>query len=308
MSEKIKILYYVLWLAHPVLQTVIAIAMLRRGQHREFKYFFAYIVTQIVSFAVLFPTWRYFNSASFYVSWITTAISVALGFKVIHEAFLDVFRPFHTLRDLGTVLFKWAGLVMLLVAGVVSVSTNSLDTPPWVQAILTAQRCVRIIQVGMVLFLLFFARYVGVSRRQHSFGIALGFGTFAVVELTLIASWAGDHLSGLAVNLINMGAYNAALFIWLGYTLAKSPARDAVSTLLRPQRWEQSLSDIQHPLPADSLIPMFEGMVDRALSRTRVAPSVMPENGGAATANRATVVPMSSLSLSQLVERVGSKR
>ncbi len=56
MSEKIKILYYALWVAHPVLQTVIAIVMLRRGQHREFKYFFAYIVAQIVTFAVVFPT------------------------------------------------------------------------------------------------------------------------------------------------------------------------------------------------------------------------------------------------------------
>jgi len=305
MTENIKILYYALWFAHPVLQTVIAIAMLRRGQYREFKYFFAYVVTQIVSFTVVFSTYRNYPPALFYVSWISTAISVALGFKVIHEAFLDVFRPFHTLRDLGTVLFKWAGLVMLLVAGVVSVSTNSSETVPWVQAIATAQRCVRIIQVGMVLFLLFFARYVGVSRRQHSFGIALGFGTFAVVELALIASWAGDHLTNLAMNLINMGAYNAALFIWLGYTLAKSPARDAASTLLRPQRWEQSLSDIQHPLPADSLIPMFEGMVDRALSRTRVSPSPAPEN---TAATRATVVPMNALSISGLVERVGSKR
>jgi hypothetical protein len=310
MSEKIKILYYALWFAQPVLQTVIALAMLRRGHHREFKYFFAYVVTQIVTFAVVFPAWRYNHySACFYLSWIGTAISVVLGFKVIHEAFLDVFRPFHTLRDLGTVLFKWAGLVMLLVAGVVSVSTNSSHTVPWVQAIATAQRCVRIIQVGMVLFLLFFARYLGVSRRQHSFGIALGFGTFAVVELALIASWVGEHLSSFAMNLINMGAYNAALFIWLGYALAKSPARDAASTLLRPQRWEQSLSDIQHPLPADSLIPMFEGMVDRALSRTRASDSLTPESAGVAkTATRATVVPMSSMSISDLVERVGSKR
>src|SRR5271156_941824 len=305
MSEKIKILYYALWLAHPVLQTVIAIAMFRRGQNREFKYFFAYVVTQIVTFAVVFTSSRYYPAALFYLSWIGIAISVALGFKVIHEAFLDVFRPFHTLRDLGTVLFKWAGLVMLLVAGVVSVSTNSSDAAPWVQAITTAQRCVRIIQVGMVLFLLFFARYVGISRRQHSFGIALGFGTFAFVELALIASWAGEHLGSLAVNLINMGAYNAALFIWLGYTLAKSPARDAASTLLRPQRWEQSLSDIQHPLPADSLIPMFEGMVDRALSRTHVTPSETAENSAA---TRATVVPMNALTISGLVERVGSKR
>jgi hypothetical protein len=310
MSEKIRILYYALWFAHPVLQTAIAVAMLRRGQQRPFKFFFAYIVTQIMTFAVIFPTYRYYYSAIFYISWISTAISVALGFMVIHEAFLDVFRPFHTLRDLGTVLFKWAGLVMLLVAGVVSVSTSSSDLAAWVQAIMTAQRCVRIIQVGMVLFLLFFARYLGVSRRQHSFGIALGFGTFAVVELALIASWAGDHLGNTAMNLINMGAYNATLLIWLGYTLAKSPARDASFTLLRPQRWEQSLSDIQHPLPTDSLIPMFEGMVDRALSRTQASQPLPEENSKAAKAmaNAAGAAPMTGLSISAIIERVESKR
>jgi hypothetical protein len=306
MSEKTRILYYALWIAHPVLQTVIAIAMLRRGQQRAFKFFFAYIVTQIMTFAVVFPIYRYYYSAAFYVSWISTAISVALGFMVIHEAFLDVFRPFHTLRDLGTVLFKWAGLVMLLVAGVVSVSSSSSDMAAWVQAIMTAQRCVRIIQVGMVLFLLFFARYLGVSRRQHSFGIALGFGAFAVVELLLIASWAGDHLGNTAMNLINMGVYNASLLIWLGYTVAKSPARDATSTLLRPQRWEQSLSDIQHPLPPDSLIPMFEGMVDRALSRTQV-PQQSPATEVESARKAAAAAPMGSLSISGLVEKIGSK-
>src|SRR5580658_3726946 len=307
MSEKITILYYALWVAHPVLQTVIAIAMFRRGQHREFKFFFAYIVTQIMTFAVVFPTYRYNYSAAFYVSWTSTAISVALGFAVIHEAFLDVFRPFHTLRDLGTVLFKWAGLVMLLVAGVVSVSTSSSQTAAWVQAIMTAQRCVRIIQVGMVLFLLSFAHYLGVSRRQHSFGIVLGFGSFALVELVLIASWAGEHVNNLSMSLFNMAAYNTTLLIWLGYTLMKSPAREAAYTLLRPQRWEQSLSDIQHPLPADSLIPMFEGMVDRALSRTQVSSSVAHETNAAEAAST-TVVPMTQLSLSALVERVAFKR
>jgi hypothetical protein len=278
MSEKISILCYGLWIAHPIVQTIIAVAMLRRKQHLQFKYFFAYIALQILSFPIVFPAYFYSRSAFFYASWITTAVSVAFGFKVIHEAFLDVFSPFHTLRDLGTVLFKWAGLVMLLVAGVVSVSSNSSDTAPWVQAIMTAQRCVRIVQVGMVLFLLFFARYLGVSRRQHSFGIALGFGTFAMVELLLIASWTGYRLSDLWLGVINMAAYNCTLVIWLAYTLMKSPDRDASTTLLRPQRWEQTLSDIQHPAqPDSSLIPMFEGMVDRALLRTQSSSPANPE-------------------------------
>lgn len=307
MNEKTRTLFYALWFAQPVLQAMIAIVMLRRGQHRAFKFFFAYVVTQIMIFAVVLPASMYHNySAYFYISWFTTAISVALGFKVIHEAFLDVFRPFHTLRDLGTVLFKWAGLVMLLVAGVVSVSTRSADTAPWVQAIMTAQRCVRIIQVGMVLFLLFFARYLGVSRRQHSFGIALGFGTFAMVELALIATWAGYRFSDNSMNLANMAAYNCALLIWLSYAFAKSPARDAGSILLRPQRWEQGLTDLHHSLPADSLIPMFEGMVDRALSRNHSLSPATPEKIGSAT--HASVVPMDGLGVSGLPSRVGTKK
>jgi hypothetical protein len=269
MDDKFTRYFYALWMIHPLLEVGIASLMVRRGLLRQFKFFFAYIITQLVTFAVIFPTyvWRSY-SAAFFLSWCVNAISVALGFLVIHEIFVDVFKHFHTLRDLGTVLFKWAGLVMLLVAGVVSVSTNSNDTLPWMQAIMTSQRCVRIIQVGMVLFLLFFAHYVGVSRRQHSFGIALGFGSFAVIELILICSWVGNHLSGPTCSMVNMLAYNASLSTWLGYVAFKRPARDGTLSLLQPQRWEQSLSDIHHPLPADSLIPMFESMVDRALSRT----------------------------------------
>src|SRR5438045_4149685 len=234
MSEQIKPFFYVLWAIHPIVEVGIAALMVRRGLLRQFKFFFVYILAQLVTFAVLFPAyvWRSYNAA-FSLYWCLNAVSVTCGFLVIHEVFVDVFKFFHTLRDLGTVLFKWAGLVMLLVAGVVSVSTNSSGVAPWMQAIVTSQRCVRIIQVGMVLFLLFFAHYLGVSRRQHSFGIALGFGAFSVVELALIASWAGDHLGTTALNLVNMAAYNAALLIWLAYTLANTPAREPASPLLR---------------------------------------------------------------------------
>ena len=269
MKDKITVLYYALWIAHPVLQAGIGAIMLRRGLQRKFRFFFGYVITQIVAFCVVFPAiWRG-SAASFYLFWLCTAISVVLGFGVIHEIFVDVFRYFHTLRDLGTVLFKWAGLVMLLVAGVVAVSADSATMVPVMQAIITAQRCVRMVQVGMVLFLLLFAHYLGVSRRQQSFGIALGFGWFALVEMALIASWVGNHLGNPWMSIVNMAAYDVSLFIWVGYILARSPARDVSSTLLQPQRWEESLTDLHHPLPADSLIPMFEGMVDRALSRTQ---------------------------------------
>ncbi len=284
MSDTVKYFYYGLWIMHPLLQMGIAAFMVRRGLLKQFKFFFAYILTQIVGFAILFPAfvWRSY-AAVFYLYWASNAISVTCGFLVIHEVFVDMFKFFHTLRDLGSVLFKWAGLVMLLVAAVVSVSANSPHMSPWIQAIITSQRCVRIIQVGMVMFLLFFAQYVGVSRKQHSFGIALGFGTFAVIELILICSWVGNHLGDPWMSIINMTAYNASLTLWLTYVAVKRPIRDVTRSLLQPQRWEQSLTDIHHPLPADSLIPMFEGMVDRALSRTATpsAPTTLAEGAAA---------------------------
>jgi len=288
-SARITTLYYVLWFGHPVLQLSIAALMLYRGQYRRFKFFFGYIITQLVTFGAVFPSfWHRENQIALYIYWGCEAASAVCGFGVIYEVFVDVFRSFHTLRDLGSVLFKWAGLVMLLVAGVVSISTNSTQMPPWMEAIVTAQRCVRVIQVGMVLFLLFFARYLGVSRRQQSFGLALGFGSFAVVELALLASWVGNHLGNPWISVVNMSAYNISLGVWLGYLAAKSPVRDAASTLLQTQRWEHSLSDIQHQvLPADSLIPMFEGMVDRALSRTQPDSQAAPTDSALGSAHAA---------------------
>src|SRR5262249_53883354 len=124
MSDNTQILYNALWVAHPIIQSGIAAVMLRRQLHRKFKFFFAYIITEILTFLVIFPSYIQHNGTYFYLYWLTNALSVILGFMILHEVFSDVFRPFHTLRDLGSVLFKWAGLVMLLVAGVVSVSNN----------------------------------------------------------------------------------------------------------------------------------------------------------------------------------------
>ena len=268
MSSRIKFVCDVLWLAQPVLQAVLIVVMFRRKLNRTFPIFFSYVVSQIVIFAVSFPMHRLGNEAWFYTYWAGSAISVILGFKVIHEVSLDVFRPYHTLKDLGTVLFRWAGLVMLLVAIVVAVSAPNSQISPLLQTTATAQRCVRVIQIGLVLFLLIFSRYLGISWRQHGFGIALGFGVYASVELGLVALGVNSQISLITVNLVNTAVYDCTILVWLAYMMSKSPARETSANMLRTQRWEQSLSDIQHPAPEASLIPMFEGMVDRALSRT----------------------------------------
>jgi len=262
-----------LWIAHPVLELSLAALMFARKLQRTFPVFFAYIAFQVVNFAILFPIYLHQDSAAgatryFVAYWVGAAVSLAIGFKVIHEIFLDVFRPYHTLKDLGTVLFKWSALVMLLVAIVVAASSSTGKDEPLTLAVLTVERCVRVIQCGLILFLLVFSKYLGVSWRQQSFGIALGFGGFASVELIALALHSGGFINPTTLSLLNTSAYGFSILTWLGYAVFKAPARESSVNLLASQRWDQSLGDLHRPLDADSLIPMFEGMVDRALSRT----------------------------------------
>jgi hypothetical protein len=261
-----------LWCAQPLLQSAVAAVLWRRQLHKQFPVFFAYVLAQIGIFALTFPLNLYNYEWFFYAYWPGAALSALLSFRVIHEVFIDVFRPYDTLKDLGTVLFKWTGVVMLLVSVVVAFS-NSANSDPLIQAITTLQRSVRMVQCGLILFLLLFSRFLGVSKRQQSFGIALGFGWFASVELILIALNSGGLLRIAHISLINTTMYDLAIVIWLTYAIARSEARDAAPNHLQTQRWEQSLADLhtadaRGPMAPDSLIPMFEGMVERAFSRS----------------------------------------
>jgi hypothetical protein len=257
-----------LWCAQPILQSVVAVILWRRKLHKQFPVFFLFLLAQVANFAVIFPLWLTGNyGLYFWPFWLGEAVNAVLGFKVIHEIFLDVFRPYHTLKDLGTLLFKWAGVVMLLVSVVVAFS-NSFDQSPLVHAVTTLQRSVRIVQLGLILFMLLFSSFLGVSRKQVSFGISLGFGLFAGVELMLMALNSGGFVGMGNLNLINMVTYVLAILVWLGYSLSRKAVRVGAVNHLQTQRWEQGLADLQHPAPSDSLIPMFEGMVERAFSRS----------------------------------------
>lgn len=277
-----------LWCSQPILQSAVAMILWRRKLHKKFPVFFLFLWAQIAIFVVIFPLWLAGNFpgnnttgssngssnwfAGYYtlyfgLFWLGEAINAVLGFKVIHEIFLDVFRPYHTLKDLGTLLFRWAGIVMLLVSVVVAFA-NSYEQSPLVHAITTLHRSVRIVQVGLILFLILFAGFLGVSRKQISFGISLGFGLFASVELMLMVLKSGGLVKEAIFDTINMVAYNVAILVWLGYSLSRKTVGEVAVNRLQTQRWEQGLSDLQPSAASDSLIPMFEGMVERAFSRS----------------------------------------
>lgn len=268
-SPLIRYAMYGLWIAHPVLQCIVAAIMLRRKLSRIMPIFFAYIVSQIVIFAFLFPTQLLGSMKSyFYLYWATSAVSAVLGFLVIREIFRDVFRPFPALRDLGSIMFRWAGIVMAVV-GLILLAAGSSDSQRVVQVVLAVERGVRAMQCGLILFLLLFSTYLGLSWKNHSFGLALGFGGFAVVEMALMVYRSRVGYTGdIGISLINMVAYNMSIAVWMFYLVRDNPARRRTEALLKPVRWNESLVDALHPVTRESFLPMFEGIVDRALSRS----------------------------------------
>ena len=74
-----------------------------------------------------------------------------------------------------------------------------------------------------------------------------------------------------------MIAYNAAILVWFGYMWAPSPVKQASPGWAASERWDEGLATLHQPAYPESLIPMFEGMVDRAFSRTEEQPATREE-------------------------------
>ena len=271
MSSVISNAFYPLWLAHPVMQVGLAVLMWRRKLLQRYPIFFAYLVSEVMLFLVLFVSQRNY-AAYFYLYWLGAAISALFGFKVIHEVFTDVLRPFHALRDFSSMLLRWVGLVVMLIAITAAMSSMKSGFPVVTAGLLSLERSVRVMQCGLVLFLLMFSRYLGISRRHRSFGIALGFGIFAAVELAVFGLRVTGELNPTALTLASMSSYDVAVLTWLCYFAVPAAEQRRSETLLQPQRWDVSLGELAHPVAPESLMPMFDAMVDQAFSKAGAAP------------------------------------
>jgi hypothetical protein len=257
----------VLWCLQPILQAAIAVLMFRRGQHKTFPVFFAYMPVQIVIFCVGFAAYRFTGVYAYFIVFcVLTAIDLIFNFKILHEIFLDIFRPYDALKDLGSALFKWGALVMILVSVVLISATPGTDSP-LLRTLLVVQRSLRLVQCGLLVFLLAFCRYLGVSWKRPSFGLALGFGTLAGSEMIINALYTGSHFRLNVANVANTAAVDVAVILWLLYFALNQ--REAVTPVLIPQRWDEALAEIRPQMDSESLIPMFETMVDRALSKAQ---------------------------------------
>lgn len=271
---RVRALDYVLWCITPCLMTVIAACMYRRRLYKDFPYFFNYVIFQVLSFLIEFPLRNWANY--FYVYWTIQALSIVVSFAVLLEIFRDSFRPYEALRDLSLILFRWCALVVLLVAGMWAITSwrgNQIDNIT--NAIFLVDRSVRMMQCGLVLFLLLFSEYLGISRRNVLFGIAVGFGFFAAVNMLVVTALSHNSmLSKHSLSRISAAAYIVSMFIWLAYTALPSTVRSGAKTVDASQKWDQALDDARNAPLAVSVLDTMDQTVKRLLFNRNAQPSV----------------------------------
>jgi predicted secreted protein len=169
----------VLTLIGPVLTAWVAALLVRRKLHREFPFFFVYLVV-----AVLVPLLRLAVSGDyptfFKVAWATEAIYAVLALLALYEAFREVFLAFYMLWWWFALLFPGAVGIAAFVQVRRAILHPPVEATPLIAAILSFSRVINWVEA--VLFGLFFVLVLllGVRWKSYPFGIVEGFGLSAL--------------------------------------------------------------------------------------------------------------------------------
>jgi hypothetical protein len=136
-----------------------------------------------------------------------------------------------------------------------------------VSAVLAFDRSVRVMQCGLFFLLMILCRLLRNCWKQHVFGIALGFGIFASIELMLVSivMHFGDGPAAI-VSLVKSAAYNGVTLLWIMYLRRQSEPIPELD--VAPQLSALNVSLVASTQAGDNgFLSMVEQAVDRVLSR-----------------------------------------
>jgi hypothetical protein len=231
MHHLLRPLFYYLWIAPHILQAVILMLMIRRNLHKQFPIFLLYTAFELFQFLVLLTVFIHSGSladeryrGAFALG---TAVSTALRFGIIYEIFTEVFRNYKALGELGRVLFRWATIILLLI-GVALAGTHGNGPDGFLLIVPILDRTVSLMQCGLLLFLFLFSRYFALSWRNYAFGIALGFGILASLELANSAIRSQIAAGSYLLDNLGMATYHCCVIIWICYLV--TPERSTYRT------------------------------------------------------------------------------
>jgi hypothetical protein len=258
---------YVSWLLGPVLQITLLVFMVRRKLQLVFPRFFSYIVLQIVKSVILFLIYRYNREGYFDAYWSGNAISVLLAVAVMDEILHNLLKQYGGIQSLTSIIFRWSCGLLLLLTILNAFSSQQTSADRVVSAVLAFDRSVRIMQCGLFFLLMILCRFLRNCWRQHEFGIALGFGIFASIELMVVSVLMhfGDAPIAI-VSLVKSAAYNGVTLLWIMFLTRE---RESILEIdVAPQLNALNVSLAGSIQAGDiGFLSMVEQAVDRVLSR-----------------------------------------
>ncbi len=266
-------LFFLLWVVAPILQSAMAVVLRRKKLDREFPFFFKYLVFQAVMNIVLFAVQSQYR-VYFYVYSTFAAVSTVLEFGIIYEIFSHLFRPYPYLRDFAKVIFRWAGTLLVLIAVLIAATAARGQEESIFLFLMWSVRSVRLVQCGLVFFLLYFCSYLGITRRHYLFGVALGFGTIASAELAVVAvRMLTGNVGSRWFNFVLMAAADWAVVIWGIYFLSRPPVkfREGATELASGQQWDRGVADLLYPQSEPGLLSRIDKLVEDAFAQSRAA-------------------------------------
>jgi hypothetical protein len=244
----LNLFYPVLWAVVPPLQVCIAGLLIWRKLHRDYPLFLTYTLFHASKSGILFLVHHYGNYTQyFYCYWLGSPVSLLLGLLVLHELYADTFGRYDGIRTLGTVLFRWAAVVLMVLAVVTAAAAPGTDFERVLAAILVAERSMRVVQLGLLAFLFLLVTSFGLRLSHYAMGIGLGMALFTSVELVAVATRAHAGPVAQAIfSLVRAGGYSCATVIWFYYSVV--PERSQRTAVVWPhpelEQWNIELQEL----------------------------------------------------------------
>ena len=257
----------------------VMLVMAKRNLRTAYPLFFTFLGIITLSVPVSALIYRFAIGQYFYAYWTASTLVMAVGFAVQYEVFVDILKPYSAVIDLGKMLFFWAAGFLLFAGFLTALVTSGTHASKIVVAVDLCDRCVHLMQCGLMLLMVVFEKRLNLSWRSSGMGVALGLGVIAVMDLA--ASYAQGRFPGRENEfaMLNSLAFCGVALFWamrLGAPESgPAKAADAPSRLII-QRWNDALISYRQgdmalsSIGVNSFLPGVEQTVDRVMARKMV--------------------------------------
>jgi hypothetical protein len=186
----------------------------------------------------------------FYTYWSSFAVESVVGLLLIYGIFNLAMAPLDGLKQLGTLVFRWAASISLAIA-VGSALTPHVNTSAFIVTFVNQlQRTQSILTLSLLLFVCFAIRPLGLTYSSRIFGVSLGLGILATTNL-FVSAWMAHFQTmysdiNIAKGIITCGV----LLLWTTYFALPEPKRRIIvlPTTSPFLRWNQ-ISEVLNDAP-----------------------------------------------------------